>query len=107
MIEKQYETIMEIHGNWIDRALERAYREWTKSFPHAGPWSPIKFAAKVRSYKAEMPDGLKTLRDQHLLGLVERRLEAITSSGLAKRGPTRRGWNTYTVLEVLDALAGL
>lgn len=107
MIQEQYEMIMDLHGSWIDKSLGQACQELVKKFPHAGPWSPIEFASKVRSYRDDMPEGLKTLPAHHFLTMIERRLEVISASGLAKKGSPRQGWNTYEVREVLDALAAL
>lgn len=107
MIEEQYEMIMDLHGPWIDRSLGRACQELLKRLPSSGPWSPIEFASKVRDYKEDMPQGIQTIPAHHFLALIERRLEVITASGLAKKGRPRQGWNTYEVMDVLDALAAL
>lgn len=106
MIEEQYEAIMDLHGRWIDGALEAACDQVRKVLPNAGPWSSFELASRVRDQK-NMPDGLSTIPSHHFLEIIERRLEILADIGRAKKCQAKRGWNTYEIMDILDALAAI
>ena len=101
MIEKQYQTIMEIHGDWLDSAIEAAAKS-----PGAGETMDTRaFAQRIDRRTA--PDGIQALREHYFHELVERRLEYLTSVNRTVEGSPSHGWRTFKVLDVLDALASL
>lgn len=101
MIDKQYEVIMEIHGDWLDSVIEAAARS-----PGAGEVMDTRaFASRID--RKIGPDGIQALKDHYFHELIERRLEYLTSVNRTQEGRPSHGWRTFKVLDVLDALASL
>jgi hypothetical protein len=108
MIEKQYEMILELHGDWLDKAIEEVAKQ-----PNAGTSMDTRdFAGRIRKLR-DMPDGLQALVDHYFHEVTERRLDYLTSVDRTREiEPSCRpsgifGWRVFRVIDVLDALAGL
>lgn len=103
MLEEQYEAIMDLHGNWIDKAIE----EVAQSKGADAIISAREFFRGVRG-AIDIPDGLNALQDWHLLSVIERRLEMLTGIGrLQDMRMSSHDISRFKVLDVLDALAAL
>ena len=92
---------MELHGKWLDQTIESVSNRFKN-----GQLSAREFAREIWS-QPDIPDGLQALPTWVLQDLVERRLEILVDAGRTKVNSARKGWRLYTVLDVLDALAGL
>jgi hypothetical protein len=101
MIEQQYQTIMEIHSDWLDKAIEEVARAHGNQ-----SMDTQEFTNKIQS-RHDVPDGLQTLPHHYFHELTERRLEFLTGMGRSKEENANYGWRRFKILDVLDALAGL
>jgi hypothetical protein len=101
MIDQQYNTIMDIHGDWLDSAIDGAARQSNTG----SSMDTREFTRRID--RSHAPDGIQALTNHHFHELVERRLEYLTSVNRTQEQKPSQGWRTFKVLDILDALASL